>query len=465
MFLRFISYAIVVFSIITLIFACNPAFGQAGGAGGGRTETPQVPLAGANPTPTSEPSAGMETGHYPDPLISPDPAAPLLAPYYDLKHATLNDLDLHVQLGYTFLYQYATNVLSPADVRNDGRDLLNGRLDFGVEWRFLHYGSSDTAGITALLRSGTNIGRSQDFILNSNVGAAQGIDSLQGGSKQVADSLNLIYYEQTFFDRKLAVFVGKLHPNQHIDLSMVADDESNQFLAGCFDGNASNPEEGAYSPGIAVEAELPKDLHIHVLAISTEGLAQTGLESLNDGRYYEAAELGWQPAFGKDQRANDGTGYRGVYRAFFWHNNTATGDGVGVGFGADQEIGNGWTPFFRWGIGDSDATNIRQTYGGGIANVDPFGRHGDMFGVGVSWADPSGQLTYGTTSPGTSPSTGTANTTPFPARQETLLETFYRINLTDSVQISPDIEWLIRPAYPRANSGTVIAGLRVKVVF
>ncbi|MBV8781372.1 MAG: carbohydrate porin [Phycisphaerae bacterium] len=427
----------------------------------GSKGVPGPQLQGENPTPVAEPNEN-EIGHFPDPLIQPDPAASVLKPYYDVKHALRDQFDIHTELSYTFLYQYATNVLPSTVQPNDGHDLLNGRLDLGIEWRFLHYGQNDIAGVAALFRSGENIGRNQRFVLNSNVGATQGIDSLQGGAKQQADTLNLLYYEQTLFNRQLAIYVGELHPNQDIELSMVANDERNQFLAGCVDGNAANPLEGTYAPGAAIEWELPHDFHIHALTVTNSSQPQLGLQTFHEGRMYEAVEFGWQPAFGKAQHENDGGGYRGDYRVFFWNRDTATADGTGMGFGFDQEIGDGWTPFFRWGIADGNVSAIRQTYGGGIANTKPFGRRGDMFGLGVSWVDPSGSLTF--TSNAT-PGAGTPIPAPIAGRQETLLETFYRINVTDSLQVSPDIEWLIHSADPRANNGTVIFGLRVKVLF
>jgi hypothetical protein len=70
------------------------------------------------------------------------------------------------------------------------------------------------------------------------------------------------------------------------------------------------------------------------------------------------------------------------YRMNFWRDDTATlGSGVGGGIGFEHELRSGWTPFGRFGFASNTGTSIKQVEELGLAQVKPFGRRGDMFGI------------------------------------------------------------------------------------
>ena len=90
-----------------------------------------------------------------DPLIRPDPLAPIFQPVDKLSDRLAQLARLKFGATYTFLNQYAT--ITPDGVRHNQ---LGGRLDFTGAWSVYDHGS--TAGsISLLVRSGTNIGTSK----------------------------------------------------------------------------------------------------------------------------------------------------------------------------------------------------------------------------------------------------------------------------------------------------------------
>lgn len=410
-------------SIVLLFALASSAWGQSSGGGGsaGRAEIPQAQPQPQKVTQTIPPPPL-------DPLITHDPFAPLLEPWYALRRVLDRDADLRINSYYTLLYQNADHVAA------GDHNAFNGRLDFNVDWTLFRHGK-DTGSIGFLLRSGENIGQSQDFNLSNNIGSIAGTNSLQGGGKQAPATINLLYWRQSFADNRFAVYIGKLHPNQHIDLSPVANDESNQFLAGPFDGNASNPLQGAYTPGAALEWQVTPTVHVNAIVVDSEGQAQTGLETLKNGHFYEAVELGYQPTWFKAEKA--------FYRLVFWHNNTRTGDGAGVALGFDQPIGGGWVPFGRFGYGDPDATAVDLTAGLGIANTHPFNRRGDLFGLACAWLRPSDRSRH----------------------QETIVETFYRVKVTNSIEFSPDLQFVFHPALAPHVDHSIVLGARLRIIF
>jgi porin len=177
---------------------------------------------------------------------------------------------------------------------------------------------------------------------------------------------------------------------------------------------------------------------VYLHGVIANGLGQTatsGLNNLDEGKFYEALETGYKTG---EQGDNPGN-----YRLSVWHNNREGGSGYGVSVGFDQEIGGGWAPFARLGYGEKDAVNINEFVSLGIANVRPFGRRGDMFGFAGTYGHPSDES----------------------LREEWLFETFYRVQLTESLQFSPDIQWINHPAFQPDVDNLFVFGMRLKFNF
>jgi porin len=339
----------------------------------------------------------------------------------------------HINFGgtYTFLNQYAT--VTPNGVRHDQ---VSGRLDLNGNWAV--YSSESTAGsIGLLVRSGTNIGMSQQWNLSDSLGSGLYLNCLQGGGEQEPITLNILYWRQDFLARRLSFYVGKLHPNQHISLSMFNNDERTQFLNGENDGDLAVASDGTYAGGGAMEFQVTKRLFIHALAIDTEGAQQRNIQTLVNRKYLEAIEIGWFKGIPGSKWIN----YRGV----FWRNDTAKlGSGHGGGIGFDHEFGNGWAPFGRSSISTDKGTATKQIECIGVVNTKPFGRRSDFFGAAFNW---------------TTPSTGQGK------RREGVIESFYRLRLTKSVEVGPDMEISIHPTNAQKPYSTVLLGSRMRIIF
>jgi porin len=165
-----------------------------------------------------------------DPLVQPDPVAPILKSVDTLVDSSIHSLRLKFGATYTFLNQYAT--ITPDGVRHDQP---SGRLDLTGAWSV--YDHEGTAGsISLLIRSGTNIGMSQQFNLSDKLGSGLYLNCLQGGGPQEPITVNILYWRQDFLHKRLSFYVGKIHPNEYVTLSMFNNDERTQFLNGANDG-------------------------------------------------------------------------------------------------------------------------------------------------------------------------------------------------------------------------------------
>src|ERR1700761_2382035 len=364
-----------------------------------------------------------------DPLIHPDPLVPIFKPV-DMFTDRLSQL-AHMKFGatYTFLNQYAT--VTPDNLRHNQ---LGGRLDFTGALRVYDHGTT-AASISLLVRSGTNIGRSQQFNLSDSLGSGLYLNCLQGGGPQEPITLNILYWRQDFLEKKLSFYVGKIHPNEFVTLSMFNNDERTQFLNGANDGNLAVVYDGTYAGGGAVEFQATRHVYIHAIAVDTEGAQQRSIETLVDRKYAEGVELGWRSgSLGEEYRH---------FRIGMWRDDTKDlGSGYGGGFGYDHEFHNGWAPFGRFALSTSPGTAIKQVDGIGVARVHPFGRRRDMFAMAYNYSVASQSKHH-----------------------ESVFETFYRLRLTQSVNIGPDLEVSIHPTYASKAYSTTLLGARMEIIF
>jgi len=365
-----------------------------------------------------------------DPLIQPDPLSPIFRSVDRLADRSAESLRLKFGATYTFLNQYAT--ITPDGVRHNQ---FSGRLDFTGAWTAYDHGS--TAGsISLLVRSGTNIGRSQQFNLSDQLGSGLYLNCLQGGGPQEPITVNILYWRQDLLDKRLSFYVGKIHPNEYVTLSMFNNDERTQFLNGANDGNSAVPSDGTYARGAAAEFQATRHVYVHAIAVDTEGAQQSNIETLVDRKYVEGVELGWSSGSLGEQ-------YR-HYRVGMWRDDTKNnGSGFGGAFGFEHEFYNGWTPFGRFAFGTNKGTAIKDIYGIGLARVHPFGRRGDMFGLAVNYSEPTRPAKH----------------------HESVFESFYRLRLTQSVRIGPDIEVSVHPAHATRAYATTLLGTRMEITF
>ena len=132
---------------------------------------------------------------------------------------------------------------------------------------------------------------SQQFNLSDLLGSGLYLNCLQGGGPQEPITVNILYWRQDFLSKRLSFYVGKIHPNEFVTLSMFNNDERSQFLNGANDGNLSVASDGTYAGGGAVEFQATQHVFVHALAVDTEGAQQRNIETLVDRKYAEA--LNW----------------------------------------------------------------------------------------------------------------------------------------------------------------------------
>ena len=108
----------------------------------------------------------------------------------------------------------------------------------------------------------------------------------------------------------------------------------------------------------------------------------------------------------------------------------------------DQELGS-FVPFTQLAItNQSGLTSVRNIVSAGFGFENPFDNAGDEFGVAAAWAQPDDKQ----------------------LSDEWVIESFYRLQLTPTLQFTPDVQFIINP-----SSGTkdvvVVGGLRFRIQY
>jgi porin len=358
-------------------------------------------------------------------LVKPDPLQ-VMADFVNDIRGQLEGYGITIDLGLTSVFQAASDTVDEQDT------LWSFSYDFAGEWMMVNDPNLGEGGLGWLVEGGRPLGNNRFEDLSANVGSNLGInDDLDSESIVVSE----FWWQHNFRDQFLFT-IGKIDETAFFDTNRVANDETTQFLATPLVNNTAIafPENG-----LGLNATYFPDEFWYVSAGAHDSNSvsrHAPFETIDNEEFFVAAEAGVMPEF-------QGLG-QGAYRLMVWTTEIEDERGSGVAFSMDQEIMPKVVPFFRIGYSDNGEINAyRYAASGGVGFEQPFGRVNDMFGIGYAWADP------------------VDNT----VEEESIFEMFYRLQLTDTVQITPDVQVVFDPAGNTEEQTVVIGGVRAQVSF
>ncbi|MSR34235.1 MAG: hypothetical protein EXS12_05485 [Phycisphaerales bacterium] len=376
-----------------------------------------------------------------DPLISFDPFSPIASPLRNLKLWMRERLSVKTDLYNCTVAQQASS-----SIAGQVRGAVSNRFSYRIDWKAWEIAGVGLGSITAQFRANNNWS-AQNVDLSAAVGSnIVFVDSAENSSDVF---LTRLFAQQGFCDDRILIGAGKILPNDTTAVNFFADDETSQFLASCFDGGDAMPIGwNSYLPG-AFAQFIPVDgVYVNTLLTSPLGELNSGggFGTVGDGFYLVGAEAGVVAALGAD------TDLIGRYSIFVCNTNAGTDTvstnnkqyGNAMALIAQQFIDRDLGVWISYQLSDANISPATQetTFGGSLENA--FGRHGDGVGLGLSWTDSS--------------TTGD--------RQQKTIETYYRLRLTGSLELTADLQLIDDPSNPQAKGGaTWVFGLRSKIKF
>ena len=415
-------------------------------------------------------------GHAPVDALLGDPLEPVLRPWRAMGEVALDQLGLNTSAYYTLLYQ---NVSDPTS--GNPRNLGTGRLDVNLVWNLWDEDRSTTSllqdsaeghGLLGILvRQGNQIGSPQGVSTQTSAGSSQTLDCLYSGPNGGPATLNLLYFQQGWASDRLVVSVGKIHPNQYIGLNFWANDESRQFLAGPFDGiQALGSSQGGYQLGVAVQAVPTDSIFVNAVVTDALGRPDNMFSTLDEGCIWTAAEIGCVLPI-DEKRWGGPTAVSLIWAGQNLDALATTPQKAWSNAVAFQWQGHLTEQLGYWAQGGWSEARMSTTNAGvsvGLGIDRPFGREGDLFGIAYNWSRPTDRETSSDqvrfVGLGYNDLFQSTPSTPSP-RPQSLVEMFYRIQLTDSMQLTPDVQVVFDPASRNDTDTVVVLGLRLTTDF
>ena len=245
-----------------------------------------------------------------------------------------------------------------------------------------------------------------------------------------------LYWKQYACEGDVVFAVGSIDVTDFIDVYALINPLTH-FINLAFSTNPTIavPNQGL---GAAVGAMLTKHIYIQGgLADANGQPTRTGFDTFfDDAEYFTYAEIGLKSS--QDRLFLDNI------HVTLWHIDArevaGTPEGYGVTFTAQKFVREKWLPFFRLGYSDGDAALMQTTFSTGLGLQR---QNRDVFGLGVSWGSPAdGSL-----------------------RDQFTSEAFYRLQMTQFLAVTPDIQLIVDPALNPGEDVLAFFGVRLRAAF
>ena len=321
------------------------------------------------------------------------------------------NIDFARETGITYLAYYASagqfgSQGSPQNSTGNGNTNLligwkpnwqSGENQGGFIFHYLNVGQYGTSGV--------------DFA------QSLGISSFTSDSTSNVDLFRAIAWRQQLVDGRVDFRIGQLEPTTLFNAMPYAND-NRAFLASPLSNEASRTVPAA-GVGSTLIAEVHDNIFLGGAIADANGQGDfLDFDSFFKGDLMSSVYAAVEPEL-------EGLG-RGKYQiaAHFIEATDSTSYSRFLGINAEQDLGDNWAVFAKYNRAEKRQPAIRQSAATGIIKKKAFGFQEDWLGMGIGWSDPS------------DPS----------LRDEYVAETFWRMQATPLIQVTPSLQFWFDPA-------------------
>ncbi|MGI9241222.1 MAG: carbohydrate porin, partial [Verrucomicrobiales bacterium] len=352
----------------------------------------------------------------------------LFAPAYDFRQHIEDTLGLKIGMDYTTMSQWSSHT-------EDGQDFgMSQVLRALGTWRPIRTPGGARGELVWKTETRTSLGgnptpRDLGFNSGSALSTANFKELRYWG-------LTDLYWKQLFQDGKYGILVGHMDPGDWADQYSLL----NAWTSFMNDAFYNNPTEAIPSRGFGIVGQLYTEKSLYLLAgihDANGGDGRLDWNSFWDGsEYFTWAEVGL--------RGESGISARNNTHLHVWHQDAreeaGTEESWGTIFTHSFVTGHDGVAFLRAGYSEGDAPQMRRFVGAGYS-TKVFDR--DRLGIATSWGSPPDKS----------------------RRDQVTSEIFYRLQVTENMTISPDLQLIYQPSFTDETDWLVMPGVRVRIEF
>ena len=355
--------------------------------------------------------------------------------YYDWKERIDADYGFSISADYTAVYLGASSALPDSD-----KDASSGMVRIFGDWELVNRGEKNSGSLVYKVEHRHKYTDVPPSEFNDELGYAGNFEGPFNDQKALLSNL---FWRQRFLSDRLVMLLGFLDPTDYVDNYSLSSPWLH-FMNGAF-GNGSNaialPDAATF--GLVLGGMITDNVYA-IGNISDANADPTdpfqGFETFfNESEHFKSIELGWTTS--RERVMKDSV------HVTYWHaderEKLGTDSGWGLNFSASWELEDELIPFIRAGYADESSARYQRSISFGFGYRPFEGR--DLFAIAGNWAEPN-ESVYGT---------GLSN--------EFTFESFYRIQLTRGIALTPDFQWIAKPALNPDKDDIYIFGLRARV--
>ena len=359
-----------------------------------------------------------------------DTAQRWLKPYFDWKREQKEKNGLALGFNVWWLYQNASATLGPED------DAAGGIYRFQGSWTALGRDTDHPGRLEWRVENRSELGRN---LAPQQLGGEIGLAALNSGfaySHNFKTDISVLNWTQLFADQRAGVAVGRLDFAAYLD-AFAFQTFSRGFLNRSFVVNPTLGTTGIGALGAVMKGFVTDQLWLGGQIY--DGNAASGdfdIDTFEEGEWLKSVETGWTPSIAR--RKTDRIQFT------YWSKDARAKAGVPKGSGwaisGSWQVSDQWLPFLRVGHSDGGAGVAAEEAVSAGFEFNP--RRDQALSVGAGWAKPVAKTV------GSNP------------RDEYVIETSYRFQLSQNFSLTPDLQLLIDPANNPAEDRVWVLGLR-----
>jgi porin len=245
--------------------------------------------------------------------------------------------------------------------------------------------------------------------------------------------INQLWWGQRLLDGRLGLIIGKIDAGSNINTNRFAGSGNTQFFAQPFATNPARsfPDNGL---GLMVRVEPTDWFYVHFTMSDSVAVSTHSPFTTLDGHWFYAGEVGLRPKVGELGQGN--------YRLMVYQRDIDSADEFGWSLSADQNLSDAYGVFLRYGGNDRGINSIEHLISAGFSFLTPFGRTNDQTGMGISYTHPSSDA----------------------LRDEYSTEAYYRLQVTEGLELSGSAQLVIDPAASDQDAVAVF-GIRARLLY